>query len=357
MSNESTIKRKYVFKYKPEFLESFTATIKDDQIIPLILHVFEKLQWPIVYADTKVIEAKYKGDFGHLSEKVTITKATSGKISVHSASIDNRFMDLGKNSMRTGIFIAEFKKLEVKYQANGKLIELATEYQKQNNWEDYKIPTQLPKPKKTSAPNVPLSIIGGLVIALAIGVFIGFLTVTFTYIIGVYEFGIGIAIGYLFAQVLKTTNYTKYSPTQYMLAGVILTMFITNQYTQYLLLTSEIPISDFGFIDFMKLRIERGLTLESLNTGWIGLLISWILQLVISFIIAQFRLAIILMKHAIEKIPEKVLEYTIYLFEMDKPESEVRAELAQKGWNKTSDQNAIFEAIGSISGFQQHRRE
>jgi uncharacterized membrane protein len=42
---------------------------------------------------------------------------------------------------------------------------------------------------------------------------------------------------------------------------------------------------------------------------------------------------------------------------MDKSESEVRAELAQKGWNKKPDQDNVIQAIAEISGFQQMNRE
>ena len=55
---QSTIKRKYSFKYKPEFSESFKTEIEDSQIIPLTIEVFEKLEWPIVYRDKKSVEVK-----------------------------------------------------------------------------------------------------------------------------------------------------------------------------------------------------------------------------------------------------------------------------------------------------------
>tara|TARA_R110002049_G_scaffold308879_1_gene514645 strand:- start:1009 stop:2136 length:1128 start_codon:yes stop_codon:yes gene_type:complete len=352
---QSTIKRKYSFKYKPEYSESFKTEIDDSQIIPLIIEVFEKLEWPIVYRDKKSVEAKRKGDWNKLTEKITVTKNSSGRIEVHSKTIEGNFIDFGKNSKRTGLFIALFKKLATEYKENGKLAELETEFEKENSWADYEIPSELPKPKVTRKPNLTLSIIGGLIIALLFGAIITFLTVNFTYFIGVYELGIG--IGYLFSQVLKATNFIEFRPIQVMVAGIMIVMFLTSQFTQYQLIISENNISDLGFFEFMKIRIENGLTIKSLNTSWIGLVLSWIFQIVFPYFLAIGKVGISSAKNIIEKIPDKVLEYTIYLFEMEKSESEVRAELAQKGWNKKSDQDDVFQAIAEISGFNQVRRE
>ena len=142
-----------------------------------------------------------------------------------------------------------------------------------------------------------------------------------------------------------------------MIGGMMIIMFLTNQITQYQLIIAENKITGLGFLEFMKLRFENGLTIKDLNTGWIGLTLSWIFQIVFPYFLAIYKVAISSAKSIIEKIPDKVLEYTIYLFEMEKSESEVRAELAQKGWNKKSDQDDVFQAIAEISGFSQARRE
>lgn len=354
---QSTIKRKYSFKYKPEFSESFKTDIKESQIIPLTIEVFEKLEWPIVFTDKNSVEAKRKGDWNKLTEKITITKKASGQLEVHSKTIEGNFIDFGKNSKRTGLFIALFKKLVTEYKESGKLTELETEYEKQNSWADYEIPSELPKPKEFGKPNLVLSIFSGLVIAILFGLLIAFLTVKFTYFIFLYELGIGIGIGYFFGQILKKTNFIEFRPIQFIIGGIMIVMFITNQFTQYLLIIAENNISGLGFFEFMKMRFENGLTIKDLNTGWIGLTLSWIFQMVFPYFLAIGKVAGITANYMIEKIPEKVLEYTIYLFEMEKSESEVRAELAQKGWNKKSDQEDVIQAIVEINGFHQVNRE
>jgi hypothetical protein len=354
---QSTIKRKYSFKYKPEFSESFTTEITDNQIIPLTIAVFEQLEWPIVFTNKYSVEAKRKNGWNKLTEKITIQKKASGRIEVHSKTIEGNFIDFGKNSKRTGLFIALFQKLAAEYGENGKLIALATAYEKQNSWADYEVPLELPKPKVFSEPNLTLTIVGGLAIAILFGVLIGFLSHNFTYFIGIYELGIGIGIGYFFGQVLKETNYIEMRQIQWMVAGIMITMFLTNLFTQYQLIIAENNISDLGFSEFIQLRLEGGLTIKDLDTGWIGLALSWVFQMVFPYFLAVARVAAISANFVIEKIPEQVLEYTIYLFKMEKSESEVRAELSQKGWRKRSDQDSIFEALGTLSGFQEYNRE
>ncbi len=69
-------------------------------------------------------------------------------------------------------------------------------------------------------------------------------------------------------------------------------MFITSQFTQYQLIVSENNISDLGFFEFIKIRIENGLTIKSLNTGWIGFCLSWIFQIVFPYFLAIGKVGI-----------------------------------------------------------------
>ncbi|WP_298512645.1 hypothetical protein [uncultured Kordia sp.] len=354
---ELTIKKKYSFKYKPEFSESFTTKIKDNQIIPLANKVFEKLGWAIVFFDEKSIEAKRKDTWGKFTEKITITIKAAGRIKVHSKTLEGNFIDFGRNSKRTGIFIALFQKLADAYEKSDELTKIQTAHEKQYGWDDYEVPTELPKPGIYKEPNVVLSIVGGLIIAIIFGILVGFLTQSFTYIIGLYEVGIGFGIGYLFGQVLKKTNYLKFKTVQFTLAGMMLVMLLTNLFTQYVLITTKANISDLSFFEFLNLLLEAGLTIKKSNLGWIGLVISWLLQIVFPFILAQAKVAMIVMNHDIKKVPEAVIEYTIYLFEMGKTESEVRAELSLKGWGKKTDQQSIFHALVAIQGYKESYRE
>ncbi|MBQ0787631.1 MAG: hypothetical protein KBT69_09030 [Oceanihabitans sp.] len=92
--------------------------------------------------------------------KLTIKKGASNRIEVNSKSLEGNFFDFGKNAKRTGLFIALFQKLATEYKNSGKLTELELEFEKENNWTDYKIPSELPKPKEFGEPNLVFSIIG-----------------------------------------------------------------------------------------------------------------------------------------------------------------------------------------------------
>ena len=354
---QSEIKRKHVFKYKPEFSESFITDITDKQIIPLTLEVFEQLEWPVVYSDKVCVEAKRKGSYNKLTEKITVKKISANRIEVHSKTIEGHFWDTGKNSKRTGLFIALFNKLALEYKENGKLVNLETEYEKQNNWTDYVVPTELPHPKFQEKPNLAITILGGLIISISIGLIIGLLSQKFIYIIGIYELGIGMSMGYFFSKVLKKTNYIEFDKIKIIIGFMCFLIFFTSQFLQYLLIIIDNNITDLSFIEFMIFRIENGLMIKTLNTGWIGLLLSWIFQIVFPFFLAMSQIASSIMNYSIEKIPEKVLEYVFYLLDNDKSESEIRAELASKGWNNPEDQQEVFDAVGAVYDFQQSNRE
>ncbi|WP_298757128.1 hypothetical protein [uncultured Psychroserpens sp.] len=323
----------------------------------MIIEVLGELEWQIVYHDEKSIEAKCKGNYTKLVGKLTIKKVNSSRIQVNSKSLEGGFWDFGKNSKRTGLFIALFKKLEQEYQSNGKLVELENEYNKQNNWEDYEIPKELPKPKKRIKPTIQVAFIGGLIIAIGIGLLVGYLSYEFTYYIFLFEVGIGFLFGYLFSEILKKSNIMDFNKVKIMTIAFIFIIFLVNQYFQYYLIISKHNIADLSFLEFKKQMLNEGFKIDTHNTGWIGFIIIWVLQLVIPYLISIFKISTSLMNYSIKKIPEQVLEYTIFLFQKDKNESEVRAELAQKGWNKKSDQDDVMEAISSIVGFNELNRD
>lgn len=351
------LKRKHSFKYKPEFTETFKTDILDGQIIPLAIETFERLKWVVVYKDNKSVEAKRKDDFGNMTEKITVTKLNSGHIKLQSKSLKRNMWDFGVNSLRTGNYRLLFQKLATDYKASGKLAELEKDYIKETSWADYEIPTELPKPKQTAKPNLAIVYIGGLLTAIGIGLLAGFLTQKFIYIVFLFEVGIGFLFGYLFSKILGKAHFTDFKIARILTAVFIFVIFITNQYFQFHLILIENNIPNLGFIEFQKYLLEEGFTVNRTNVGWIGLVVVWILQLAIPYFVAQIKILNGILTYSIEKIPEKVIEYTIYLFEKDKTESEVRAELALKGWNKKSDQDDVFEAVGAIAGFNQSMRE
>lgn len=87
-----------------------------------------------------------------------------------------------------------------------------------------------------------------------------------------------------------------------------------------------------------------------MNTGWIGLVISWILQLIITYTTAYLRLVSNLISYQLERIPKEVLNFSYYHLLKGKSEKEVRNELNNKGWTEPENQNEVFEAVNAIFG-------
>ena len=351
-----SVKRKFSFRINPQYSESFKTKIPDGQILPLIQEVFRILDWPIVYTDKHSVEAKRKNQWNKLTAKLTITKKAGGRIVVLSKSLEGHLTDLGKNSKRTGLFIALFKKLETEYEANGKLIELEEEFNKKNNWEGYEVPDQLPPPAKTTEPNLTLTIASGIIIAAICGIILGFLVHNFGHLIGFYEIGIGLFVGYVFGKVLTKTNYITHTHVKTLIISILIATLFISLITEYYISKSNFLYSSVTLVDYFKLRIERGLVFENFDTGWIGLAIAWVFQIWFSYIIALYRATHLILFFVINRIPTEVIDFTLYHLENGSSLSQTRHYLAQKGWEKTSDQDNVFEAINDIFGLQELNR-
>lgn len=351
-----TVKRRFSFGINPQYSESFKTKIADGQIIPLIQEVFRILDWPVVYTDKHSVEAKRKNQWDKLTAKLTITKKNGGRIEVHSKSLEGHLTDLGKNSKRTGLFIALFKKLETEYEADGKLAQLEEEFNKNNNWEDYEVPDQLPPPPKTIEPSLSLTITAAIVIAAICGITLGFLNHNFGQIIGIYELGIGLFVGYFFGLTITKTNFTTHNAIKIIIVCILLTILFISLITEYYIGRSNLLYSNLELADYLKLRVERGLVFENMNTGWIGLVIAWIFQIWFAYIIALYRATHLILFFFINRIPTEVINFTVYHLENGSSISQTRYHLAQKGWKKTSDQDNIFEAISDIFGLQELNR-
>ena len=97
-------------------------------------------------------------------------------------------------------------------------------------------------------------------------------------------------------------------------------------------------------------------TIKKLNTGWIGLLISWVLQLVITYFVGILRLSSILISYSLERVPMKVVDFAYYHFVKEKTEDQVREELSKMGWTEKQDQEEVFESIGAMQGATEMNR-
>lgn len=345
---ESTLKKKHSFNWTPKFEEEFRTNLNKIVFVPIVVKTFEKLGWDLVFQDETSAEAKRKGDWNRWTEKICVIYEY-GKVKVKSVSLGSEMWDNGRNSKRVKLFIYTFQQTEKEYDRVA-LAELEKAVERKNSWEDYDIPESLPQPKERKKPQLWIPIVGGLIAALLLGFIVAFLSLKGIYIIGLFEVGVAFAISFVLKYLIKSSNYTNYNNLNYLLIGMVIIVYVSNQYFQYQIILHENNYQPIGFLGFIKLKLEAGLTINSLNTGWIGLAISWIFQLGFTYAIGLLRLMSNLTSYQLERVPIEVVDFAFYHFVKKKTEDQVRIELSKMGWTEEQDQDEVFESIGAVQG-------
>lgn len=343
---ETSIKKKHSFAFTPKFKSEFNTDLNQKSFVALAAKSIEKLDWDIVFQDDTTIEAKRRDDEGKWTEKIVISY-DYGKANIKSSSLGNETWDKGKNSLRVKLFIYVFQNLESEYDQEA-LNKLEQEFEKENNWDNYEIPESLPQPGTIRTPSLVLPSIVGIIVSFLLGFMLSFLSIKGIYIIGIFELGIAIAISSIFKYLIKIGNYTDYGKLRQLLIAMILIIYLSNQYFQYLLTLNEIHFGQSGFISFMKLKFETGLTIKSLNTGWIGLLLSWAFQFIFTYWLGSFRLRINIISYCIQRIPSEVIDFAFYHVVKEKTEDQLRSELSKMGWIEKRHQDEVFESIAAV---------
>lgn len=348
---EKTIKKKHSFGWTPKFEDKFRTNLNEKVFIPIAEKTFEKLNWDLVFKDDKNVEAKRKESaFGieKWTEAITVNY-NHGKISVRSESLGNEMWDNGRNSKRVNLFIHTFKETEKSFDGES-LKKLEIEVDKKNNWDDYIIPENLPKPNEPKKSNFVIPLVGGIILSVVLAFILAKVSVNGLYVIGLFEFIVAMAIAFSLKYLIKFSNFTEFKKLQFLLIGIIILTYVLNQYFQYEIIITESNYERIGFFEFIKLRLESGLTIKKLNTGWIGLLISWVLQFVITYYVALVRLVSNITSFQLERVPMEIVDFAFYYFVKGKTEEEVRQELSKKGWTEKQNQDEVFEAIGGLQG-------
>jgi hypothetical protein len=144
---------------------------------------------------------------------------------------------------------------------------------------------------------------------------------------------------------IKFSNYTDLNKLLYLFGGMIVLTYVSNEYFQYEIILNTNNLERIGFWSFLKIQFSNGFTVNKINTGWIGWIVIWIVQLGLTGIFIYFRLAAALTKYILERVPPEVVDFTFYHLIKDKSEEEIRTELSKKGWSDVQHQNEAFEAI------------
>jgi len=345
---EKKIKRKYSFGWTPTYEEEVKTYLNEVVFAPVIVKTFEKLGWDIVYQDETQIEANRtdKWEKSH-TERIVVTYK-SGRIIIKSTSLKNNMWDFGRNSKRVKLFIFVFKEIESNYDRK-ELKELEITTTRAAKMDDYYVPETLLQPGHFKEPNFYIPIIGGVVVALLLGYIVAYLSNQGLYFIGAFEVGVGLMFGVVFKYLIKFSNYSNYTKLDYLLIGLVVTTYVSNQFFQYNIFLGENQIDSLSFVEFMKLRFQNGLTIDGFNLGWIGLVVSWILQLVLTYAVGIIRISSIVTLYVIEKVPKDVVDFAVYHMVKNKTERQIRTELSKKGWVKEQDQDDVFTAINWLN--------
>lgn len=351
---EKSIKKKHSINWTPKYIEETRTNLSKATFVPIAIKVFEKLGWDIVFQDETTAEAKRKGHWDKWTEKITVL-FEYGKVTVKSVSLGSEMWDNGRNSKRVKLFIYALAQTEKEFDRDD-LIELEKEVEKTNYWDDYEIPESLPKPKKRRNPKLWIPIIGGIITSLILGYLIALLSVEGVYILLLFELGAAFAIGYALQLLIKLSDVTNYEKLHYIIIGMVILTFVSNQVFQYQIILNQGNFRPFSFWEFMSVRFENGLNLKDINTGWIGLVISWILQFVVTYFLGIVRMQGALTSYLLNKVPMEVIDFAVYHFVKEKTEDQVRVELSKMGWSDKQDQEQVFECIGSIQGAYEMQR-
>lgn len=351
---EKTIKKQHSINFTPKYTEEFTTKVNSTLFVAIAVKAVERIGWDLVYRDEQTVEAqrKVRGlGYDQWTEGISATYEY-GRVIVKSKSLGSELWDNGRNSKRVKLFIYAFEDTLQSFDRES-LSELEAQTKRKNNWEDYIIPDSLPLPNDAKAPNIAIPIIGGLIISLVLGLAVAFISVRGAYIIGLIEVLVAIALSFTMKYFIKLSNYTNFKKLQYLLAAMIVVVFLSNQYFQYEIIMRTSAFDRTGFGEFMKWRLVHGLKLKDLHTGWIGLVISWILQLGLTGLIVYLRIVAVLSKYAIERVPVEVIDFACYFFVKGKSEAEVRKELANKGWSDKFNQDEVMDAIAGVQNINE----
>lgn len=348
---ENSIKRKHSFAFTPKYKEEFSTKVKPRIFVEIALKTFQALEWDVVYQDETQIEAKRMGGFDKWTNKIIVNASQPGKVEVKSESLGDEIWDFGSNSRRVKLFIYAFSEILKEYDET-KLSELEKEVEKKDNMDDYEIPETLPAPKNYRKPQFIIPVIGILMVSLGLAYLIAELSILGIYVIVLFEALVGIILGFSLKMLMKLSNYTDWSKIRFALAGAIIITFLMNQIFQYQLILTRNHFEPIGFLAFIKLRIEQGLSIRGLNVGSIGLIISWIVQLGLTYIVGYMRTISAIVKVSIERVPIEVIDFAIYHFVKGKDEVAVKRELSKMGWTTELEHQMVFDAIGGIQGGQ-----
>ncbi len=346
------MKHKHSIGFSPKYTEEIQSEIKPRVYIEIAKKAYKELDWELLYENDSELKGVKRNDFGSVKEIISVKITDRNRILIQSKS-ENEFWDFGNNSRRVNMLI-ETTKIEINKLTTEELDEIEKATIAKDNWDDYVVPETLSAPKKYREPIVTIPIIGYFLLSIILGYVISFLSVSSVYVIGLFEVVVGFILAYSLRVFMTLSNYTHYKNLLTIIFISIVLTYFSSQYFQFLHFKKE--YSDLTFMIFMSERLKHGFMFKALNLGTIGLIVFWIVQVGLTFLVAFLQCFKVIMNYSVDRVPDDVINYVMFLMAKDKQEREIKTELSKKGWKADLEQNVVFEAIGWIYEGQQYNR-
>lgn len=353
---EKTIKKQHQLAWKPQYKEEFRTSLTAKEFVAVALLSLQELEWAVVYYDNQTVEAKTPAKGWHYGHKITIS-FQHGKAVVHSLSSEDWLWDKGINSKRVKLFIHAFQ--ETAQATDTATIAIAVqEIEAANSWKEYEVPKTLPSPKERPTPKPWLVGLGSLVVGIALGVTLAGLTYYWTYYIIAFELVAGLLLAGAFNKLIKWSHYTALVPLHLFLGATVLLSFVVHcsfYYYYFLLQLEEMPA--IGLFSYLQLVLESGFVLDGNNWGTIGVVLSWLVQIGLTYGFAQYFLSSSIKDYKADRVPPEVLLFAQYQFSQQKNEESVKVALSKMGWKAPEDQEDVLAAIAIIKENQEFLRK
>ncbi|GAB5525652.1 MAG: hypothetical protein Roseis2KO_35240 [Roseivirga sp.] len=353
-----TIRKKRSWGLTPKYSETLQSGLNPQLSIALAVEVFERLQWKVIQYDQEGVIAlrPKKNLMSPEDEKISVSLIDQKTIKIESKSTGQEIFDMGRNSVRVKLFIHVFNEIR-DLKTEEELSELEKELIRSENWDDYKVPSNLPSPVKIREKKPILFYIIVSISALLIS-FIFAIVLLQVHLILLFESLIGWLMSTIIVKAAKIADYTDFKSISLLTVFVTLTIIFGSQYFQYQITIYQHPeLNTLSFLQFLELRFRQGFTIDSMNLGWYGWIGLFILQFVIIYYMNMVLVFAGLIRYMKDRVPKEVIDFALYHLVKGKNEHGVRTELSTKGWSEKQHQDYVFEAIGAIqegSNFVKH---
>ena len=346
------MKNKHSFGFTPKYSKTLKPTIKPRVYVELAKEAYQKFDWELIYESGSELHGLRHDQFSRVTEKISVIISQNETIQIQSKS-ENKIWDMGRNSRIVHSIITEVEN-SLNSLTKDQISEIDKKVTAKDNWDDYIVPETLPTPPRYKQPNILVPIIGYFLLSFGLGYLISNLFLSGVYVIGLFEVIIGFILAYSLKLFMPLSNYTDSKNLIKILFVSVFLIYFLNQYFQFLHFKKEYP--DLTFITFILERLKHGLVLKGLDTGTIGQIVFWIIQIGLTYLVAYFQCFKLIMDYSIKKVPDEVINFSIYNLFKNKTEKELKTELRKRGWKNDLEHNMIFNALSYIYAGQQHNR-